>query len=368
MKQFMPNKVSRRTFLQGAAALALSSKTSADSGISSNRKYKINGNMVIPPFVGDSLDEDIKAKFKTTELSAFKLSLGGSHGTYEQCKEILDSLPSIYSSNPDVFMHVNSSQDLSNAYDDEKIGIIYSFETMTMIGEKLDRIKEFSDLGIRIMQPGYNHSNSFGAGVLSTEEPLGLSELGRQAIELMQSNSVLVDLSHAHERTATDIIRQSIKPVAMTHTGCFETNAHPRNKSDALLKKVANTGGVTGIYEMSYLTSDLAQQSLAAFMRHVMHAINVSGVEHVGIGSDTPILGFDTSEQSIAEWDEINRIRKETGVAAPGEGPPPYVTGMNGPHKMNVFEHQLRKRGLKGEAIDKILGQNFARVFKDALQ
>ncbi len=330
------------------------------------RKYKINGNMVVPSFVGDPLSKTRKQQFKSTGLSSFKLSLGGSAGTYQQCLEILDSLPQIYLANPEIFKHVNSAEDLAEAHDQGKIGIIYSFEAATMIDEKLERIKEFADLGVRIMQPGYNNSNAFGAGVMSMHEPLGLTNLGRQAIQQMQMNKVLVDLSHAHERTAADIVKIAERPVAMTHTGCNAINDHPRNKSDSILKKVADSGGVTGIYEMSYLTADLNQQSLEAFMAHVMHAIKVCGEDHVGIGSDTPILGFDTSKESLAEWNEINRIRKETGVAAPGEGPPPHVIGMNGPHKMQVFEQELRKRGVTSAGVDKILGQNFARVFGEA--
>ena len=316
--------------------------------------------------MGDPLDDESKSQFQETGLTAFKLSLGGSRGDYEQCIEILKSLPQIYQANPDTFMHINSVQDLDQAYDENKIGIIYSFESATMFGDSLERIKEFAELGVRVMQPGYNNSNAFGAGVLSKNKPFGLTELGNQAIEVMQENNVLVDLSHAHEETANDILTIAKRPVAITHAGCNAINDHPRNKSDSVLKRVADSGGVVGIYEMSYLTPDLHQQSLEAFMQHVMHAIRVCGEDHVGIGSDTPILGFDTSAESLAEWDEINRIRKETGVAAPGEGPPPYVVGMNSPRKMDVFAEQLSARGVSSHVIDKVLGINFGRVFREA--
>ncbi|MEM7359400.1 MAG: membrane dipeptidase [Pseudomonadota bacterium] len=358
--------LSRRRFLQAGATLAFASADASPQTSLLQRKYRINGNMVIPPFVGDPLTDELKTQFHQTGLTAFKLSLGGSNGNYEQCLEILRSLPQIYQANPDTFMHINSLRDLERAYDDDKIGIIYSFETATMFDDKVERIQEFANLGVRIMQPGYNNSNAFGAGVLSKSKPFGLTKLGKQAIETMQDNHVLVDLSHAHEETANDILNMARRPVAITHAGCNAVNDHPRNKSDSVLKRVADSGGVVGIYEMSYLTPDLDQQSLDAFMQHVMHAVKVCGEDHVGIGSDTPILGFDTSAESLAEWDEINHIRKETGVAAPGEGPPPYVVGMNGPHKMDVFADELRARGLSDRAVNKILGINFSRVFQDA--
>ena len=333
---------------------------------SSNRQYVINGNMVIPPNFGDQLDDATKAQLRSTGLTAFKLSLGGSQGSYEQAHEILDSLSELYESNPDVFMLINSGADLEQAYDSKRIGVIYSFEAATMIDGDIERIEEFAKRGVRIMQPGYNHSNVFGAGVMSTTGPLGLTKLGGDAIESMQASDVLVDLSHAHEQTASDVLSVSTRPVAMTHTGCDAINPHQRNKSDALLKSIAESGGVVGIYEMSYLTADLEQQSLDAFMAHILHAVSICGEDHVGIGSDTPILGFDVGPENMAQWNAINKMREETGIAAPGEGPPPYVVGLNGPHKMAKIAEHLSERGLGANAIDKIMGVNFGRVFAEA--
>lgn len=330
------------------------------------RRYVINGNMVIPGSFGDPLDDAVKQAVKSTGLTAFKLSLGGSRGTYDEAHEILDSLPEIYKANPDIFLNVNSASDLQTAYDSQKVGIIYSFEAATMMQGKVENIKEFADRGVRIMQLGYNNANVFGAGVMSTESPLGLTELGREAVIAMQSSNVLIDLSHAHKKTSLDVLKMARRPVAMTHTGCDAINPHQRNKDDIELKAMAETGGVIGIYEMSYLTPDLKQQSLDAFMAHLFHALKVCGEDHVGIGSDTPILGFDTSAQSMAEWNSINEMRKKTGVAAPGEGPPPFVTGLNGVAKMNSIADELVRRGLSERIADKVIGANFARVFGEA--
>ncbi|WP_154221970.1 dipeptidase [Marinicella rhabdoformis] len=367
--------INRRQLLKnslvGSAALGCLSLSACASKALSPTQHKaqnmiINGNMVISPTFGEPLDETSKAQLRQTGLTAFKQSIGGSQGTFEQTKDILDSFKYIYEANPDVFMHVNSAHDLFTAQKSNKIGIIYSFEAATMLVDDLDNIKYFADRGVRIMQPGYNNSNAFGAGVMSIEPPLGLTNLGKEAIKAMQANNVLVDLSHAHEQTAFDVLKVSQRPVGITHTACFGVNPHQRNKSDALLKAVAHQGGVVGIYEMSYLTPDLEQQSLDAFMAHIFHAINVCGTDHVGIGSDTPVLGFDTGEESMKQWNEINAMRKRTGVAAPGEGPPPYVVGLNGPHKMHGIADELIKRGMSSASVDKIIGNNFARLFKAA--
>ena len=286
--------LTRRRLIESAAAISIApllagcqnSTQSADAG----RRYVINANMVIP---GDSdlpFDATRKGDIRRTGLTAIKQSIGGSQGTYEQIHEILDIYETVFSANADVFMPVRRSSELQLAYDEKRVGIIHSFETATMLQGKVERIAEFAKRGVRIMQPGYNTTNEFGAGVMSVGGDLGLSSLGKEAITAMEAAQVLVDLSHAHEVTAKDALEISTRPSAMTHTGCYSVNAHPRNKSDSTLRSIAEKGGVVGIYEMSYLTPGLEQQSLEAFMAHLEHAVRICGEDHVGIGSDTPLL------------------------------------------------------------------------------
>lgn len=357
----------RRNFLMtvgaGTLAACVADTERAPESAFSN-PFVINGNMVLSPEFEKPLTNQLKAQLKETGLTAVKISLGGSAGTYALANEHIAYIDGMVETNSDALMQVRSYADLKEAKDTGRVGLIYSFEAATMLEETPARITEFAQRGVRIMQPGYNNSNAFGAGVMSVKAPLGLTDLGREAITAMENAKVLVDLSHAHEVTATDILVMASRPVGMTHTGCDAIHSHQRNKSDAVLRATAESGGVVGIYEMSYLTPDLEQQSLEAFLAHITHALNVCGEEHVGIGSDTPILGFDTGPESMKMWNEINAHRKETGVAAPGEGPPPYVVGLNGPGKMTDLGRELGKRGHKSSVVDKILGDNFARLFK----
>lgn len=361
--------INRRVFLSAGSASvviggAAASQEGGAYGGTDRRQYIINANMVLTPIVGEPLSADDLDLIKSTGLTAFKQSLGGSGMSYEETIAHIEAVDEVFNINPDVFLKVQSFSDLKRAYDTGRIGIIYSFESAKMFQDDLSRIVEFAKRGVRIMQHGYNQTNKLGAGVMSVNEPLGLTERGREAAIIMEQAKVLIDLSHAHEQTAQDILAIATRPLAITHAGCASVYEHPRNKSDPLLRAVAETGGVFGLYEMSYLTADLKQQSLEAFLRHIDHAVNVCGIEHVGIGSDTPFVGFDTSPESLAFWAKITKERQEKGIAAPGEGPPPYVEGLNGPHKMVALGEALQKRGYTAAQVDKILGQNFARLFE----
>lgn len=330
-----------------------------------SQRIMINGNMIIPFDTDGALDASMREELQSTGLSAIKLSIGGASGSYKETLDLLDEIDRDIEINSEIYLPINRVSDISRAYEAQKVGIIKSFEAATMFDAQVGRIREFADRGVRIMQLGYNKTSPFGAGVMTDTEPFGLSELGQEAIATMEASGVLLDLSHAHPQTTFDAIEASKQPVSLTHTGCLALNDNPRLKSDKLLRAVAENGGVIGIFELSYLTASMDQTPLVAFMAHLQHAIDVCGTDHVAIGSDAYILSFDTSPENRAKWDAVNAERKKAGIAAPGEGPMPFVEGLNGAHRMNTIVDELRKLGHSEDTVDKIMGQNFMRVFKD---
>jgi membrane dipeptidase len=176
---------------------------------------------------------------------------------------------------------------------------------------------------------------------------------------------VTIDVSHSDEASSLAAVAVSRKPILITHAGCDAVHPHPRNKSDRLMRALADRGGVIGLYELSYLTTAPAQPSLEVYFAHLTHALDVCGEDHVGIGSDALLWPFDTSPESMAEWNQSLEQRKAAGVAAPGEGPPPFVTGLNRPDRCAVIAQGLAQRGYGARLIDKVLGGNFQRVFAD---
>lgn len=362
----------RRTILKSATASAVTAiVTGCTNGNEMSaqappKRLMINGNIVIPFKADGPLTPSTVDLVRKAGLSAGKVSIGGSSGTYEETHTELDNYDKELGRNSNIYLPVTSVDDIRLAYETNRFGIIKSFEAATMLGDDVSRVAEFAARGVKIMQLGYNNTSLFGAGVISSEGDLKITELGVSAIAEMESKGVLLDLSHAHEETMRGAMEASTKPIGVTHTGCDALNPHPRNKSDDILKQVANQGGVVGIYELSYLTPELAQTPLSAYMAHLAHALDVCGEDHVGIGSDALLWAFDTSPESKANWDEITRSRQEAGIAAPGEGPMPFVVGLNGPQRMWVIERELKKLGYKDAALDKILGRNFLRLFGES--
>jgi membrane dipeptidase len=174
-----------------------------------------------------------------------------------------------------------------------------------------------------------------------------------------------VDTGHTGIRTTEDAIAASKVPIAISHSGCRAVADRPRSKPDATLKKLADRGGVIGIYLMPFLTMGTAPTS-EDLIKHIEHAVNVAGEDHVGIGSDLSV----TPHVVDAEYMRVHRTfvegRIKAGVAAPGEDPevPMFVTDLNS-RRMEMIAEKLAARGHSSARIEKIIGGNFARLCRE---
>ncbi len=320
----------------------------------------------MPPLDADApLDAAISAQVRASGLTAFKLTLGGSgsRSKAETDEEVAMTDKALTLSNH-LFSRIRTIDDIRAAKQNGRVGIIFSFEAGEMLEGQLDNIDHFRRQDVLVMGLSYNLATPFASGVM-VPKSTGLTELGRQAVQRMNALGVTLDLSHSDEPSSLAAIAASSKPALVTHAGCAAIRPHPRNKSDRLLRALAERGGVMGIYDLSYLSVAPEQPSLAAYLGHLTHALKVCGEDHVGIGSDTILTGFDTSAEMMQAWEQETTRRQATGVAAPGEGPPPFVTGLNRPDRCAIIADGLLKCGYSARVAEKVLGGNFRRVFSE---
>jgi membrane dipeptidase len=259
-------------------------------------------------------------------------------------------------------LRVAAASDIRRAKAENKIGIIYGTQNTSMLGDQAERVEVLADLGMRIVQLTYNKANSVGDGCLAPENR-GLSAFGHEVVERLDASRMLIDLSHSGQRTCLDTIRAAKRPVALTHTGCRALADLPRNKSDEELRLLADRGGYVGIYFMRFLVLEGAAKA-ADVVRHIDHAINVCGEDHVGIGTDSsssPVPDMAAYLKSLAEYIEQ---RKKAGISAPGESAtsPIFVVDLVGPRQFRDLERLLRAKGYHSTRIEKVFGGNFLRV------
>lgn len=159
----------------------------------------------------------------------------------------------------------------------------------------------------------------------------GLTPLGREVVARLNARRVMVDLSHSGEQTCLDAVRASTQPISINHTGCRALMDLPRNKTDVELRLVAECGGFVGIYFMPFL-HPTGQARAEDVVRHLEHAVNVCGEDHVGIGTDGSATPIDDLDAYRARNVKEHAARTKAGIAAPGEGPDvfPFIVDLRG--------------------------------------
>jgi membrane dipeptidase len=295
-------------------------------------------------------------------INVIKLTLGGINSDFAHTVAAIAQIQQLFEVHPDYFTQVRVASDMERAKRERKLGIILSFESADMLGDKLDSLEVFRDLGVRVMQLSYNRKSPFAAGVMEPNGG-GLTTLGRDAVRQMNRLGIAVDLSHANAATTADVLSVSVKPPVMTHAGCAAVHAHPRTKTDEQLRALAAKGGVVGIFDLPYLTASPHQPTVDDYMAHLQHALKVAGEDHVGIGSDVGIDPFDTSPKGMAEFAKELEERRTAGLSAPEEDRPTYVVGLNVPNRIEIIADRLLKGGYPAAVTEKVVGANFVRVF-----
>lgn len=258
------------------------------------------------------------------------------------------------------FMMATSVRQIDEARRLGKMAVFYMFQNSDQFGADLSRVDVFYRLGVRASQVTYNDLNRAGAGC-QADENTGLTAFGRTLVEKMNAVGMLVDLSHANQRTMADTAAASKKPVTISHTACKAVYPHTRNTTDDVLRAVAKTGGVVGICQMRPFLTAKKTENLHAYFDHIDHAVKVAGVEHVGIGSDRDHRTITLSPEYLAE------LRKEEGAQVADSELPYFIDELNGPRRMEVVRRGLEQRRYRAADIDRIMGENVYRVYRDVI-
>lgn len=239
---------------------------------------------------------------------------------------------------------------------DGRIGLMLSLEGCEPLGTNPRLAEPFFELGVRMVSLTWNRRNAFADGAAETS-PGGLSELGRELVELLAELGFVLDLAHASERTFADVLETAPDaPVVVSHAGCRAIVDTPRNVSDDQLRALAERGGVFCVMALP-LVVDPARPTIARVVDHVDHAVEVMGIEHVGLGGDF------IRQVHLA----LGGIEPRTTLLPPGTSMGDPIEGLEGPQHYPALVDELRARGYADDRLDAVLGGNLLRLLRAAL-
>ena len=272
----------------------------------------------------------------------------------------------ILNANPDRLVQVRSAADILKAKREKKFAWLWGTQDSSMVSPDLDRLAQLKKDGVLTVQLTYNNGNLAGDGSLEPRNG-GLTKLGKATIERIEAEKLLLDLAHGGARTMAEAAAFAKRPLVISHTGARALADHPRNTADETIKAVADKGGVVGVYIMPFLTLDSHPKG-SDLLAHIEHVAKVAGEDHVGIGSDNGVLPLELTPESKKKLDEWQAQRIKLGIAAPGEaiGVYPWVADYNSVDRYRRLAADLQKRGWSEARLEKLMGGNFLRVYRDA--
>jgi membrane dipeptidase len=370
-------ELDRRTMMAGAAAAALATSAIGRAAPKTPNWYR--NAIVIDALggVGDpySPDDQLRlgerawAEMVATGVTMLRdtvFPVGNGADPWGDYQKDIATKHNILNANPDRLVLVRSAADILKAKRQRKFAWLYGTQDTSMVGPELDRLAQMKKDGVMTVQLTYNNRNLSGDGALEPANA-GLSKLGKATIERIEKEKLLLDLSHGGAKTMAEATAYAKRPLVISHTGARALTDHPRNVDDATIKAVADKGGVVGVYFMPFLTLD-SHPKAADVIAHVEHVAKVAGEDHVGIGTDNGVLPTTldaATEEKLKKW-QLERIK--AGIAAPGEavGVYPLVEDYNSVDRYERFAGDLAKRGWSQARLEKLMGGNFLRVYKDA--
>jgi len=261
---------------------------------------------------------------------------------------------------------IRSLPDLDAARAEGRTGVILAFQDPSPIDNRLELLRAFYELGLRVLQLTYNKANYIGTGCAESQDR-GLTDFGRDVVREMNRLGMAIDLSHVSRRTALEAIELSEDPVVFSHACARALADNPRNRTDEEIRELAAKGGVIGITPWSPICWKRERDeppSLEDYLDHVEHEASLEGPEHVAFGTDQTVDGTADEEgigyqgrlypQVVGEFDR--RVGTTPAVR--------YVRGFRGIGELGHVVEGLLKRGFSEEDTREFLGGNFLRVFE----
>lgn len=272
---------------------------------------------------------------------------------FERCIVNIEQWHTLFRVHSDLILQVHSTADILRAKKEGKVGIILGWQNTSGIEDKISHLATFKRLGVHVMQLTYNTQNFSGSGCYESRDS-GLSDFGREVLDEMSRVRILCDLSHVGPKTTEETILYSKTPVAITHSCPAALKAHPRNKSDHIMKLVADRGGFVGVTLYPWFLPKGDASTVDDYAEVIEYTLNVVGEDQVGFGTDF------TQEQGPGFLDWLGHDKGYARETHKGSEPI-FPKGFSTIGETPNLTAALLRRGWSEERVLKVMGGNWLR-------
>ncbi|PJA95990.1 MAG: hypothetical protein CO129_08850 [Ignavibacteriales bacterium CG_4_9_14_3_um_filter_34_10] len=263
-----------------------------------------------------------------------------SANAFQKANEMFDLLDSEIFSSADKIQIAKSYSEIQSNIAQNKISAVFGVEGGHAIENDLKKLEQLYNKGMRYLTITWNNSTDWAVSAAdSRSSTVGLSDFGKRVIQKMDSLGVIIDVSHTGIKTIKDILQVTKNPIIATHSGVRAIQNHSRNLYDYQIRDIASSGGVIGIvFYPPFLGNVSSAVDIGTVIKHIDYIVNLVGIDYVAIGSDFDGIGTNT------------------------------VNGLEDVTKFPDLTIELLKHGYTQNDVEKILGKNFLRVFKQVVK
>ena len=362
----------RRTFLQAASIAAMASAVKGHTPISKT-PY---------PFVdGLCLDLPDDAVIRSSSLSGYLLDVSAveeiktADGSTRWIRSFGESIKKINAIREELTKRSGSflatdGREIASAFKQDKTAVFFQIQGGgEIVVEDLNRIEKLRDAGLRVLQLTHHHNNPLAGGGIE-RNLTGLTKLGVEAVARLNAADIIADMSHASDQTALDTAKASKRPIILSHGAARAFVNNARCAPDNVIRAIADSGGVMGIFMMSFWLTTDPVPTVEHYVNQIKHVGRVGGIDAVGIANDFPLTGEENVirekgdnakavKNYLAWWDSIAKMgvlgfdRRPEHVAIPE---------LNNISRVSLIHQALEKAGFKPNQLEKIMGGNWIRV------
>lgn len=295
------------------------------------------------------------ADFRRSGITGFHNAYGvGGPDAYTNALRFIGGWQGYAGRYPEVFALVGTAADLDRAKATGRAGVIMGIQNSEHFRTAAD-VASFYKLGQRCSQLTYNSQNMIGGGSTDRVDG-GLSDFGVGIVRAMNDAGMLVDVSHSGDRTTLDAVANSAAPIAYTHSNCRAISGHPRTKTDEAIRALGKKGGVMGITGVRMFVSRTDPTNIGHVVDHIDHVAKLAGIEHVGIGSDADLNGYD--DMPPDQYAKLKAGYKASYAFRDRID----IDGFDHPPKVFDLTEELIRRRYSDANIKLVLGGNFRRL------
>ncbi|MBX7186781.1 MAG: dipeptidase [Vicinamibacteria bacterium] len=299
-------------------------------------------------------------RFKDSGITSFHIARGtGGPEAYERTLWFLSGFNGFVAARSDAFARIDSVDDFARAKAAGKIGVLLGVQNSEHF-RSADDVAAFHALGQRVSQLTYNARNLIGNGSTERRDE-GLSDFGVSIVAKMNAAGMAVDVSHCGDRTSLDAFEVSKAPVLITHSNVRALNpGHPRCKPDEVIRACGKAGSVMGITGVRNFVKGSEPTTIEDYLNHIEYVAKMIGIEHVGIGSDIDLDGYD--DMPAEDYKKLKAAYKDTYAFRDKID----IEGIDHLRRMFDIAEGLIRRGYSNPDIAGILGGNWVRILKQA--